>query len=183
MKENSYCKNIDIMNVSSFPNYDIVYCDPPWEQKMVKYFQTIMRNQVGVIANNDINDILKQLARLSSTRKPVFVEYSVKGTDRVISIMKKAGHKHNFTNELLQHNGKPYHLIVFNSDIRIRGALKGFNVVTEVMNKTKPKIVFDPFAGIGKTAKTVLNAGSAYIGYEMNKTRYNRLKIVIDENI
>ena len=44
----------------------------------------------------------------------------------------------------------------------------------------KPNIVFDPFAGIGYTARFVLKAGSSYVGAEMNYARYLRLKEVLN---
>lgn len=178
----SYCRNIDIIKTESFPKYDILYCDPPWEQRMVKYFQTIMKKQSGAVADNDINDILITLAQNSHANKPAFIEYSEKGTDRVIDKMEKFGHQHTKTVRLLQENGKPYNLIIFNVSIEISSQLKGFDVIREVIRHIKPNIVFDPFAGIGQTANAVLKCGCVYIGHEINPARYKRLKAVIDKH-
>ena len=39
--------NKDIMDWNEFPAYDMIWCDPPWEQRMVKYFETVMKRDSG----------------------------------------------------------------------------------------------------------------------------------------
>ena len=51
----------------------------------------------------------------------------------------------------------------------------------ELITKTLYKlddieIVFDPFAGIGFTAKAVKKAGKIYIGSEINPARFKKLQ-------
>ena len=169
----------DFMNINQFPDYDIVYCDPPWEQRMVRFFQTQMKKQTGKTADNEIGAILAKLASLCSTEKPVFIEYSVKNCDRVINHMEAAGHKHFKTVNGLQTNNKPYVIMAFNTSVDIGDGVKGFDAVTKAVKLTGAKTVVDPFAGIGKTAEAAIKAGATYHGYELNPARYERLSKVV----
>ena len=161
----------DIMKIDSFPDYDIVYCDPPWEQRMVKFFQTTMRKQTGKVADNTIEGILSKLGQLCLTDKPVFVEYSVKGSDRVVSIMEAAGHKHFRTVAGFQTNKSPFAIISFNTDVDIGDGVVGWDGVRRAVELTGAKVVVDPFAGIGQSAKAFVEAGVTYHGYELNPAR------------
>lgn len=174
-------KNIDIMNVEEFPNYDIIYTDPPWENNMVKFFDTQRKKLTGVETNNNIQDILEKLATLSNKNKPIFVEYSIKGSEALIDIFVKKGH--TFSNKVigLQSNKKPYIIICFNTDFILKENLIGGKIVEYVINGMKPNTVFDPFAGIGFTAKLVLRCGSKYIGYEYSKARFDRLNLICEK--
>lgn len=166
------------MHVDQFPNYDIIYTDPPWENNMVKFFDTQRKKLTGVETNNNIIDILEKLATLSNNDKPIFVEYSIKGSDALIEIFKKKGH--TFSNKAIgfQSNKKPYVIICFNTDFVLKENLIGGQIVEYVIKGMKPKVVFDPFAGIGFTAKLVLRCGSKYIGYEYSKARFDRMEKV-----
>ena len=70
-------------------------------------------------------------------------------------------------------------------DVVFEENTNGFDLVTEACIKLNAKTVFDPFAGIGKTAKAVMKAGAEYIGSEYNPQRYKKLKTVMGchENI
>ena len=174
-------KNIDIIKVNLFPEYDILYCDPPWEDRMVKFFQTQLKKDTGLIVENDIDVILNKLAFLANCNKPAFVEYSILGTDRVISHFQNNGHKHIETILGHQKNGLPYNIISFNTSFKLPENPKGFNSVSYVVKGLKPNVVFDPFAGIGKTAEAVYKSGASYIGYELNPKRYEKLMKVISK--
>lgn len=174
-------RNIDIMDVDAFPYYDALICDPPWEDRMVRFFETQLKKMTGIEKHNQIDLILDQLGTLSDPQKPLLVFYSLKGTDRVIERLQRKGHTHFATHELLQSNDKPYHLIVFNCEFNILRHVKGFDAIPIIINALKPKVVFDPFAGIGKSAEAVYKAGAKYIGYEINPVRYARLLMVKDK--
>lgn len=174
-------KNIDIMKVGEFPPYDIIYTDPPWEQGLVKMFETIQFKQTGIERpNNSIDEILNHLAKLSHTDKPIWIDYSVKGHERVLHIMKSKGHTFNEKKILIQTNGKPYIVMSFNTNIKMTDS-NGFDNIRDIVRKTKAEVVFDPFAGIGAIAKTVLGEGSDYVGYELNPARYKRLVSEIEK--
>ncbi len=164
----------DIVKCTSFPEYDVLYCDPPWEDRMVKFFQTQTKKQAGVIVDNNINDIITSLAKLSNTKKPVYIEYSIKGSDFVINTMTKYGHTFKQKQELIQSNNKPYVIMSFNTDLVIPKNLKGIEIIKYVIKKNQ--LIFDPFAGIGFTARVVLELGAKYIGYELNPKRFERLE-------
>lgn len=168
-------KNIDITECKEFPNYDILYTDPPWEQRMVRFFETQMFKQTGVKKENSIENILTCLARLTH-KKPAFIEYSIKGHELVIEIMEQYGHTFNYKQQLLQTNNKPYIVMVFNSNVIIPEGMNGEKVIHYVVSQFDKPLVFDPFAGIGFTAKHVFSSGGKYIGYEINKNRFDRLQ-------
>jgi len=166
----------DIMDTTRFPIYDILYCDPPWEQGLVKMFQTMMRKQVGYAPDNNINGILTQLGKLADTSKPLIVEYGVKGYERVIERLCREGHTFRHVSVQQQKNSNQYVILFFNDYVPIENmTLKGFEVVTEVVRQLKPKVVFDPFAGIGASAKAFIKEGVHYIGHEMNPARAKRM--------
>jgi DNA modification methylase len=62
----------------------------------------------------------------------------------------------------------------FNASVGIPDS-KGLKITKEIINRIGSPVVFDPFAGIGKTKKAVESAGGVYIGYEINPARYNRM--------
>lgn len=179
------CKNIDVMKIAEFPPYDLLYIDPPWEQGLVKMFETMQFKQTGIERpNNNIDDILDKVSKLASNKKPIVVEYSVKGTERVINAFVKNGHRFNEVSTQTQGTKKPFNIISFNTELKLPKGLVGFKVVSKTVEILKPKVVFDCFAGIGLTAKTVINSGANYIGYELNPARFKRLKARIDaENL
>lgn len=171
-------KCIDIMDVKEFPITDMVYCDPPWEQGLVKMFETIMVRDSGRPApNNHIDAILQQVGKLADKTKPVVIEYSVKNHERVINAMEIHGHKLGSTSLQLQGNNRPYMILLFNTNVKVKDyGFKGGRFVTEVMSLINPASVFDPFAGIGFTAKRILKMGINYTGYEINPARFKKLQ-------
>lgn len=175
--------NKDIMSWKIFPEYDIIWCDPPWEQKMVKYFETLMVKDGLQKPNNTIFCMIEKLAQLSNKKKPIFIEYSIKGSDLIIEIMCKYGHV--FYNKVLstQENGKRYLILVFNSDGYCPdGNNKGYKIINSLCIDISFKVVFDPFAGIGKTAVSFIRNDKIYIGSEINPIRFNKLqKVLWDE--
>lgn len=168
--------NRDIMQWSEFPPHDIVWCDPPWEQKMVNYFQTIMKRDCNLLADHTIFELISQLGKLSSPEKPVYIEYSVSGVDIVINIMNRHGHTLEFYHEAVQSNGNPYAILAFNTGIDPVVERGGFNIIVDTMKQYPGgTVVFDPFAGIGNSARAFRKAGCVYIGSEINPGRYARL--------
>lgn len=168
-------KNIDIMHLNKCPDYDIIYCDPPWEERMVKYFETIMEKSGHKKPNNTISEILYKLGELADTNKPLFIEYSVKNHERVIKIMESFGHKFNKVFESIYDGNRPYVIISFNTSILIENGLKDQLSLKRILEKTKAKTVFDMFAGIGVICKIVEDYGCEYIGYELNPERFKKL--------
>lgn len=171
--------NKDIMDWNEFPLYDIVWTDPPWEDRMVKWFQGKMKKETGLEVQNTLTQIITKLATLSKTDKPIVIEYSIKGHEYIVDVMQSKGHVLKSKNVRLQSMGREFILLVFNADIEIPNQ-KGFAIIEEFFTKNKYGIVFDPFAGIGATAKSVLKTGTNYIGSELNPARYNRLKNILE---
>jgi len=170
--------NKDIMDWRQFPEYDIIWCDPPWGAGLVKMFHTYMRKAVGHAPNNTLEDILEKLAELADPSKPAIVEYSVKGTEVVKRIMTNAGHKLHNEFEGIYWEGRPFKILVFNSDLQVITRRTDQNIVTDTLSGLDRMRVFDPFAGIGATAKAVRAAGHEYIGSELNPARFEKLQKV-----
>jgi succinate dehydrogenase/fumarate reductase flavoprotein subunit len=171
--------NADIMDFEKFPNYDLLYTDPPWGLRMVKWFNTQHRKDTGTEPTNTWNDIFNQLGSLADKTKPMVIEYQVKDAEEVIRVMTTHGHTFVRKTTGAQSNGRPFVLLHFNCHFEFEENLKGFEFVTDCVKKLKPQVVFDPFAGMGKTAQAVQNAGASYIGAEMNPERFKHLQRVV----
>lgn len=164
------------MSWEKFPDYDILWCDPPWEQRMVNYFQTVMKRDTGVSVSHTIEEILQQLSRLANRSKPLYIEYSSKGFELVSMIMINAGHKLHGISKGIQTSGSGFNILYFNTDIAPVVKRKGMSIVTDTLCKyPRSLIIFDPFAGIGNTAKGINTIGDFYIGSEINSSRFKSL--------
>lgn len=170
--------NKDILEYIEFPDYDILYTDPPWGNSMVKHFETVRRRDTGIDSRHNIVELITKLAELANKNKPLFIEYSTSEYQQVIEIMVDKAHRLNNVTPMIQTNHNPYMLLSFNTDIKIEPYLVGKKGILDVLKKTNPKIVFDPFAGIGFTAKVVLKYGATYIGSEFNYARYIKLSSI-----
>lgn len=169
--------NKDIMNWTKFPPYDILWCDPPWEQGLVKWFQNKMKKDGHTPPDNTIEAILDQLGKLADTSKMLVIEYSEKGSELVIETMKKHGHDFYGMSEHLQTNGNPYVVMEFNGSLELTQQYKGFSLIRDYLSDKEPLTIFDPFAGIGASARAVkqVRGGHTYIGSELNPARFERL--------
>lgn len=171
--------NRDILDWKRFPTYSWIWCDPPWEQRMTKWFQTLLKKDSGKEVNHTITEILEALASKADNSKPLFIEYSEKGSEYVIEVMKKFGHQFYWKSTHVQTTGSPFVLMCFNQEFEKPSPTdKGFNILKNYVKRYRPKIIFDPFAGIGNTAKAInsCNAGTIYIGSEINPKRFQKLK-------
>ena len=174
MIQNQYF-NQDILDFNGFPEYDILYTDTPWGERMVKQFQTMMFKQTGIKVNNTLIQILTHLGKHASKDKPMFIEYGINGWEEMVEIMQSCGHKLNEVKTLYQSMNRPFIVASFNTTMPIPDK-KGFEVVKTILRSVAPTgKVFDPFAGIGQTKKAVNSVGWSYIGSELNPARYQRL--------
>lgn len=170
--------NLDILKLPSFPDYDLIWTDPPWGQPMVKLFETMMAKNGHTPPSNCISDILNHFAALADKKKPVFVEYSVKETNNLIEIMLSKGHFHQQT--LLVKTPKiTFNIISFNTCISLSGKHIGFRNVLDAIEQLQPKTIYDPFAGVGKIARFIAANGVTFLGNEINPSRFQKLKTVL----
>ena len=174
----SQATNLDIMQIMDVPEYDILYTDPPWGNRMVKFFETMERKMTGNSHNNNLMLIIRKLGKIADPTKPLIVEYSVAGWQEIVEWLKDEGHSFYKKFDATQSMNRPYVLLVFNANFEIDTTLKGFKVVTDTVTRLGAKRVFDPFGGIGLTAKAVHRAGAEYYGNEINSERYKRLNDV-----
>lgn len=166
----------DILDWGKFPEYDMLWTDPPWETRMLRWFETLQAKQTGTAPQNSLNELIEHLAEKTHRDKPAFVEYGVKGWKRVHDVMQSAGHQAGPVTEGIQTNGRPFFILTYNTDFRFPATgLKGGGYITHAVSQLGAKTVFDPFAGIGFTYKHVRAAGADYIGSEVNPARHIRL--------
>ena len=156
---------------------DFTFTDPPWEQGLVKMFETLAHRDAGLERpGNDIDAILKQLFTLAPLA-PCFVEYSVKGHERVIAAGKERGHVHSWTLEAVQTTGKPYVIVAFNTRMpKPQDTLQGWEFLEKAMEFHKPARVFEPFAGHGQHTRRMVKHGARVIASELNPARAQKLK-------
>lgn len=171
----------DIMTLDGAPHYDICYTDPPWANQMVKFFQTIQTRDTGVVTENTLTDIFVKLGQLTSPNKPLYIEYSAFTYKEVVTILERLGHKLYKVLVLETSYKKPYVLLIFNTMVEPAKHEKGFGIVTDVVRQHNNPIVFDPFAGLGLTAKAVVKGGGSYIGSELNANRFAKFKAYADK--
>jgi len=167
--------NRDIMEWETFPEYDAIHTDPPWGASMVKWFQNKMLKDVGTAPSHTIEAILEQLAKKSDPSKLTSVAYSKKGSDVLIHIMESHRHRLISVHEMTQENGNPYLWLTFNKPLQVIDAGKGYVSLIATFRPRPEQVFFDPFAGIGRTARAFRAAGKTYIGSELNPARYARL--------
>lgn len=170
----------DIMTLNEAPHYDICYTDPPWGNKMVGFFQSIQTKDTGKVTNNSLSDILFKLGEIADINKPLYVEYSIYIYQEVVDILERCGHTLYKSIELKTSYNKPYVLLIFNTSVDATEGIKGFNIVTDIVRKFDNPIVFDPFAGVGLSAKAVVAGGGSYIGSELNASRFAKFKAYAD---
>ena len=164
------------MDWDAFPKYDVLWTDPPWGQRMVNWFQNKLYKDTGRVVDRTIEELLYKLGELSNSYFPLFVEYSVAEHEMVLEIMSECGHTLDYVVKGKQQNNDPFVICVFNSnyDKEVNPPvepMKGFQYIEYFLNILQPKIVFDPFSGIGKTKKKVESLGFEYIGSELNEKR------------
>ena len=165
----------------SFPDYDVLWCDPPWGEGMLKLFARMARNAGHDPPADNLHGVLSSLFRLASTKKPLFVEYSHRGTDVPMRIAEHFGHTLAGVTYGVQTNDKPFVVLNFNTGgYTVPDNARGWDAVKHMIATFRPGVVFDPFAGLGKTAEAVVRAGATYIGSEMNPDRYRRLAEVAE---
>lgn len=159
-----------------FPYYDVLWCDPPWGEGMLKLFVRMAERAGGSPPGDNLHRVLTDLFSRASRQKPLFVEYSHKGTSLPLSIAEHLGHTLHTVSHCVQENAKPFVVLNFNTPAyTVPDGARGFDVVRGMVKALRPHIVFDPFAGMGKTAEAVASAGAQYIGSEMNPDRYAKL--------
>ena len=167
--------NKDIMTWDVFPDYDLLYTDPPWGVGLVKQFATIQQKQTGHRPTINFLEIINKLGSCADKTKPLVIEYAVKGYQEIINIMISHGHTFSRTDTRIQSMGRPFVIISFNCNLALSENVEGFEIISEIVTQLNAKTVFDPFAGIGKTAKAVKTTGAKYIGSEINPARYAKL--------
>lgn len=163
----------NIMDYTEFPEYDILYCDPPWGQGMVKFFNTQMFKDTGIRIETTFEGIINKLSELSSELKPIYIEMDAKNEALLIQYMTPK-HRYICSIDATQSNGNPYKIILFNNAKPFESGLVGFNQIKIIAEHYKGQRVFDPFSGIGKTKKAFERSGCTYIGSELNPKRYSR---------
>lgn len=170
---------MQVCDIMKLPNdaavgCDMTFTDPPWEQGLVKMFETLMFKAGYERPGNNIDDLLHRLFILAPDGYPCFVDYSVKGAQRVARIGREHGFELSGVVLLEQANSKPYASIQFNTDFSNEGDLSGWGLIRAVLRYHKPNKVFEPFAGLGVLARQCIALGIDVVASEMNPKRAER---------
>jgi len=157
---------------------DLTFTDPPWEQGLVKMFETMQFKQTGIERpQNDIDSILDRLASLIPIGQPAFIEYSVKGHERVVNHMEHQGHTLTRVQPAIQTNGMPYVYVCFNTDIpACETEPGGWDFLKMVLDHHKPEWVFEPFAGQGQHTSRMIKHGVKVRASELNPHRASKIR-------
>lgn len=176
------CKSI--LDYKEFPSYDICYTDPPWEERMTKWFRTKMRKDVGHAPEFSFHAIISQLGQLTDKTKPLYIEYDKNAYKGIIDKMEGYGHTLMDISKFPLYQNSTQVLLSFNTDILPFENSNNFqhSIIDMLSRHGKGLQIFDPFAGIGFTAKMVMQSGNYYHGSELNPARYRKLKEVIEQN-
>lgn len=70
---------IDLKEVGgwdNFPEYDVLYCDPPWGEGIMKLFQRMARQAGVAVPSQTHAGALASLFGKADKGRPIFVEYS-----------------------------------------------------------------------------------------------------------
>jgi len=176
------CKSI--LDYKEFPNYDILYCDPPWEERMTKWFRTKMRKDIGKAPSFTFEEIITKLGESALKNKPLYIEYDIKTYEGVINRMESMGHKFAGVTIYPLYTKSQQAVLSFNTNIVPESNVKKIShSITEMFRKHGEGLtIFDPFAGIGITAKMVIASGNYYHGSELNPKRVAKLKTILNLN-
>jgi len=154
---------------------DLTFTDPPWEQGLVKMFETLAQRDAGLPKpGNTIDAILHRMFELAP-KAPCVVEYSVKGHTRVLEAGHAGGHLDGRVCHATQTNGKPYVFIIFNSGMPLPRNPKGWEMIDHVFEYHKPTKVFEPFAGHGQHTRRFVEHGADVIASELSPHRAQKL--------
>ena len=160
---------------------DMVYTDPPWGNRMVKWFETDMRKAGYLPPSNTIDQIINRLFELAPQDRPLFCEYGKSGFERVVQIGRQNGFDFIRTIAGTQRSKHPFVIIQFNSDMpKPLEHIHGFDLLKKAMQWHRPKIIFEPFAGLGITSKIMSEFGCDVIANELNPKRAKKFMENLD---
>tara|TARA_Y100001937_G_scaffold58992_1_gene80951 strand:- start:4555 stop:5091 length:537 start_codon:yes stop_codon:yes gene_type:complete len=158
---------------------DLVYTDPPWEPRMLKWFETLMRKNGYTAPSNDIDAIITRLFQLAPRDIPIFIAYAIEGYERVISIAQGDGRKFIRSIQGIQTTKNPLLILQFDSDMpKPRHIPKRFETLQMAIDWHCPKKIFDPFAGMGRLIQVMKKNGCDVIANEINPERARKIKLI-----
>ena len=166
---------------------DLFYCDPPWGDGNIKYWETMnfkMNNEI--IDHVNIDTFLQSLFGIiiKYTKNISFLEYGLKYKDLIISYIEKnnlilngiVSPYYKSNNKLFKYN---LYLIskskipIINSYLENLSKLQGYNLVIAAINPyvVEGGILLDPCYGLGNTARAAKFFKMKFYGNEINKSR------------
>jgi len=172
---------------------NVFYCDPPWGQGALKYYQTINSQQNMVPSKNtDLYSFMKAMFEIAvkHTNGPVFVEYGIRWEHEVIRMGRESGLYHISTISV-KYGSKhlPLHLHIFSKTQIILShehtssviGTHGLDTVRAAIAPycTKSGIILDPACGFGNTAQVAIEFGMVFRGNEINMKRLERTAAIL----
>lgn len=175
---------------------DIFYCDPPWGQGALKYFQTINSKQ-NMVPNKmiDLYSFMKAMFNIAvkHTTGLIFVEYGMRWESELIRMGVESGLQHIITISV-KYGSKhlPLHLHIFSKSHVVLSSeyvssvigTEGLDTVRAAMTPYRKKsgIILDPACGLGNTARIAVELGMKFRGNEINLSRLERTASFLREH-
>jgi hypothetical protein len=174
---------------------NILYCDPPWGDGMMKFFATLNKKQTGF--RNDLIEFDQLIDRLFQLTKryvsgyacievgeqwvePLKKQFENHGLFQTTVIKSKYGKRPCFTIVAGTSNNYPVKKDIFgNMEEMSGGAVSGHIVGILKVENGK---VLDPCCGLGFTAKATIDAEMTFYGNEVNALRLQKTVEILRRN-
>lgn len=184
--------NLDLMEFGSLPDgekADIFYCDPPWGEGMIKFFQTLNNkmNSLNEDKKTTLSDFILKLFQVAkdNSKGVIIIENGLRWKDLIKETGIRAGLHYLGTADTVYKSGSkflPMNLHVFHKqNVPILSqdyfdSLKGTYAMDTIRAACKPYhtqdgIIFDPCCGMGYVARYAVESGMRFRGNEINKTK------------
>ena len=160
----------------------ILYSDPPWGDRHLKYFMTLRKKQTGEDGTPISHaEMLEAFSRLISAASPsmVFVETGPGWIDEFSDHFSYLKHKQVVP--VTYDGGRPSYLFFGSTDGRAwRHKLEnksGYKMVKEIIESVAVPdggAVLDPCCGMGYTAQACVDLGLPFLGNELNAHRLKK---------
>lgn len=163
------------------------YCDPPWGDTHIKYFNTLLQKHTGEEAElHSYTDFLIRMFKIATmhTKNIIMVEYGLRWNDEVIRLGRDSGLLYIGGAECLYRSGAKMLPQAFNLFSKVP-IITPDDYFQRLYHKTGLEfmtlaatpfyvpngIILDPCCGLGLSARLALRLNMRFRGNEINRVR------------